>query len=283
MDQIVRVWRERAGACAKPLAEAGAEMLICTGGSIASMLDPSQIAMAIAGLSVAGLVKGAAGMGFSTTALPLLVLALGVEKAMPLVLIPSMSSNIFVMVESGEFTAMVRRFWLLLVSLIPGLLLGIWSLAVVDKALAGAALGTIILVYGIHAFTRPALRLRQALEKPLQVPVGIANGFVNGLTGSQIFPLPPYLLTLDLKPNQFTQTNNIAFTLSSLVMMAGLTQIGFMTREIFLLSVAGIIPTYFSVKIGGLIRRRIDPVTFRKIVLAVLMALGAALVARWLA
>ncbi len=246
------------------------------------MSEPYQILLACLGLSVAGLVKGAAGMGFSTTALPLLVLALGVEKAMPLVLIPSLSSNIFVMIESGEFIGMIRRFWLLLISLIPGLLLGIWCLAIIDKTLAGAALGTIILVYGVYAFTQPALKLRKALEKPLQVPVGMANGFVNGLTGSQIFPLPPYLLKLDLKPNQFTQTNNIAFTLSSLVMMAGLTKIGFMTKEIFLLSIAGIIPTWISVKLGGMIRNRIHPETFRKMVLAVLMALGAVLVVRWL-
>jgi uncharacterized membrane protein YfcA len=245
------------------------------------MIDAYHIFLAALGLCVAGLVKGAAGMGFSTTALPLLVLALGVEKAMPLVLIPSMSSNVFVMIESGEFGAMVRRFWLLLLCLLPGLVLGIWCLSVVDRGLAAAALGSIIVVYGVYALTRPVLRLPQHLERPLQVPVGIANGFVNGLTGSQIFPLPPYLLMLDLKPNQFTQTNNIAFTLSSLVMMAGLTTIGFMTKEIFLLSIAGIVPTYLAVKAGGMIRNRIDPDTFRKVVICVLMVLGAALVVRW--
>lgn len=244
------------------------------------MIDVAQIALAFAGLAIAGLVKGAAGMGFSTTALPLLVLALGVEKAMPLVLIPSLSSNIFVMIDSGEFGAMTKRFWLLLASLIPGLVLGLWCLAVIDTAIAGAVLGLVIILYGCYALGRPQLKIGPRWEKPLQIPVGVANGFVNGLTGSQIFPLPPYLLTLDLKPNQFTQANNIAFTLSSIVMMAGLTQIGFMTREIFLLSIVGIVPVYFAVRAGGLIRNRIDPGLFHKMVLVVLMVLGAALIAK---
>jgi uncharacterized membrane protein YfcA len=246
------------------------------------MLDWSQLLFAASGLLAAGLVKGTAGMGFSTTALPLLVLSLGVETAMPLVLIPSLSSNVFVMIEAGEFDAMVRRFWLMLLCLVPGLILGIWCLAVVDKASAAAVLGLVLVVYGIYALSRPAIRLPPHLEKPLQVPVGVMNGFVNGLTGSQIFPLPPYLLTLDLKPNQFTQTNNIAFTLSSLVMMAGLTQIGFMTLPIFLVSIAGIVPTYFGVKLGGMVRARIDAGTFRKMIIVVLMALGAVLIAKWL-
>lgn len=244
------------------------------------MIDATQLTLAFLGLAIAGLVKGAAGMGFSTTALPLLVLSLGVEKAMPLVLIPSLSSNIFVMIDSGEFRAMSRRFRLLFACLIPGLVLGLWCLAVIDKTSAGAALGLVLILYGSYALSRPQLKLNPELEKPLQIPVGIANGFVNGLTGSQIFPLPTYLLSLDLKPNQFTQTNNIAFTLSSLVMMAGLTKIGFMTLEIFLLSIAGIIPVYFAVKAGGLMRNVIDPDMFRKLVLIVLMVLGAALIAK---
>ncbi|MDP4594786.1 MAG: sulfite exporter TauE/SafE family protein [Beijerinckiaceae bacterium] len=246
------------------------------------MVDPLHIALAAAGLFIAGLVKGAAGMGFSTTALPLLVLSLGVETAMPLVLIPSLSSNVFVMIEAGEFRAMVSRFWLMLLCLVPGLCLGLWCLAVVDKASAAAVLGLVLVVYGIYALTQPAIKLPPHLERPLQPPVGLLNGFVNGLTGSQIFPLPPFLLTLDLKSNQFTQTNNIAFTLSSLIMMAGLTQIGFMTKAIFVLSVFGIVPTYIGVMLGGKVRARLDVETFRKLVLLVLMALGLVLVVRWM-
>ena len=103
------------------------------------MSDPQQWIAAAGALAVAGLVKGAAGMGFSTTALPLLVLALGVEKAMPLALIPSMSSNIFVMIEAGGFAAMVRRFWLMFLGLLPGLAAGLWCLALVRQS--GAAGG----------------------------------------------------------------------------------------------------------------------------------------------
>lgn len=246
------------------------------------MTDPFHLFLACAGLLIAGLVKGAAGMGFSTTALPLLVLVLGVETAMPLVILPSLSSNVFVMVEAGEFRAMVRRFWLLLVCLLPGLVLGLWCLAVVDRTLAAAALGLVLIIYGLYALTQPAIRLPAGLEKPLQAPVGLMNGFVNGLTGSQIFPLPSYLLMLDLKPNQFTQTNNIAFTLSSLVMLAGLTQIGFMTPAIFLLSICGIVPTYLGVRLGSRLRARLDVEAFRKMVVIVLMALGLVLVIKWL-
>jgi len=249
---------------------------------IFTAFSASDIGFAIGGLFVAALVKGAAGMGFSTTALPLLVLALGVETAMPLVLIPSLSSNVFVMIQSREFTAMVRRFWFMMVCIVPGVVAGLWCLAVVDRAIAAAVLGLVLIVYGLYALSSPVIQLPPRLEKPLQGPVGLANGFVNGLTGSQIFPATPFLLMLDLKPNQFTQTNNITFTLATVIMMAGLTQIGFMTLAILLLSIAGIVPVYIGVYLGGLFRDRLDIETFRKMVLAVLMALGAVLIAKWM-
>ncbi len=78
-----------------------------------------------ASLLFAALVKGVTGLGFSTTAMPLLTLAVGLERALPLVLMPSITSNILVMVDAGHFRASVRRFWPLYVALLPGIALGL--------------------------------------------------------------------------------------------------------------------------------------------------------------
>lgn len=52
---------------------------------------------------VAAFVKGATGLGFSTSALPILALGLGLKSAMPLVIIPSLVSNAIVMMQAGHF------------------------------------------------------------------------------------------------------------------------------------------------------------------------------------
>lgn len=49
---------------------------------------------------VAAFVKGATGLGFSTSALPILALGLGLKSAMPLVIIPSLVSNAIVMMQA---------------------------------------------------------------------------------------------------------------------------------------------------------------------------------------
>ena len=85
--------------------------------------------------------KGITGLGFTTTSLPILAIFLGLKEALPLVIIPSVFSNIVVMRQVGRFGETVRLFWPLLLALLPGLILGLWILSQVDGELAGAALG----------------------------------------------------------------------------------------------------------------------------------------------
>ena len=51
----------------------------------------------------AGLVKGTTGLGFATTALSFLVYAIGLKEALPLLIVPSVVSNLIVMRDAGHF------------------------------------------------------------------------------------------------------------------------------------------------------------------------------------
>lgn len=47
-------------------------------------------------------------------------------------------------------------------------------------------------------------------EKRLRVPTGFLTGFINGLTGSQVMPVLPYLFSLNLDIKTFVQAINFA-------------------------------------------------------------------------
>ncbi|MFM9842821.1 MAG: sulfite exporter TauE/SafE family protein [Dongiaceae bacterium] len=252
-------------------------------------MDPLQLAIVGFGLLIAGVVKGATGLGYSTCALPVLTLAVGLHTAMPLVLFPSLASNLTVMAGAGHFRATLRRFLWLYLALLPGLGLGLLLLLRIDQDAAASVLGLVIVAYCVFAFWRIDLRLAGRFERPLlagrferplQIPVGLLNGLINGLTGSQIMPLVPYMLSLRLDPRRFVQAVNIGFTLSSLVMVVGLSQAGVLTGTTFLVSVAGIAPAMLGGWLGGKLRERLPEAKFRPLVLGVLMVLGAILMSR---
>ncbi len=237
-----------------------------------------EIIIAIIGLGCAGLVKGATGIGYSTTALPIVALAVGLDHAIPLVILPSITSNLSVMISAGDFRPMLIRFRALYLALLPGLLTGLYLLSSVPVNHAGRVLGVVILMYATYALTRPALNLGHRAERVLNVPVGYLNGLINGLTGSQLLPIVPYSLSLGLSPAAIVQFTNIAFTISSLIMIAGLYRIGFLNGTVFLLSAAGVVPGLFGVSVGTRLRKKIQPETFRKGVLLVLCVMAMLLI-----
>lgn len=244
-------------------------------------MDPVDIAIVAAAFFFAAFVKGATGLGFSTSAIAPLALALGLKTAIPLLIVPSLCSNLLVMRDAGHFRATLRHFWPLFLAAIPGVLMGLTLLAWIDGRPAGAVLGAVLVVYALYALAKPDYRLGRLWGTARgQVPVGALTGLVNGLTGSQVMPVLPYLMGLGLPPDRFVQAINCSFTVSSLVMLAGLSKLGLMTGPIALISVLGILPVWLGVRAGTAVRRRLSDALFRRAVLILLIALGLSLVAR---
>ena len=92
-------------------------------------------------LLFAGCVKGATGLGYSTTSLPLLALVIGLKPALPLVLAPSFASNLVVLAGVRPLGPAFRRFAPLLVAAPLGVAGGLTLLGRIEGASAGAALG----------------------------------------------------------------------------------------------------------------------------------------------
>ncbi|MEM6587368.1 MAG: sulfite exporter TauE/SafE family protein [Pseudomonadota bacterium] len=222
--------------------------------------------------------KGITGLGFSTTCLPILALVVGLKDALPLVIIPSIWSNLIVMRQAGRFGETVARFWPMLLALLPGLCLGLWVLSGVDGVQAGAVLGVILLMWCAFSVTTPNLSLPPHLERPLAPVSGILTGFVNGLTGSQVMPAVPFLMMLKMERDLFIQAINCSFTLSSFVMAIGLSHLGLFAWSDILISALGACLVFFGVRMGEAVRHRLSEQRFRNAVLGMLTLMGLGLI-----
>lgn len=231
----------------------------------------------------AGFVKGVTGLGFSTTCLPILVLAVGLKSAMPLLVIPSIVSNVIVSWQSGGVRPTLRRFWPMYLATVPGLVVGLMLLAQSPEDALTILLGVVIIAYGTFALSRPDLALRASLERPLKPVVGFLTGVVNGVTGSQLIPVLPFLLALHVAPATLLVAMNISFTVSSSVLLIGFIKLGLMTLKGAVISMAGLGCVFAGTHIGGELRKRMAPELFRSVVLITLIALGIVLIVKNLA
>ncbi|MFK5927318.1 MAG: sulfite exporter TauE/SafE family protein [Desulfuromusa sp.] len=229
---------------------------------------------------VAGSIKGLTGIGFSTSCLPIMALRLDLKVAIPLVIVPSIVSNIAVMVQAGNFRKAINRFWPLYVANIPGLLLGLAVLVAINVNSARAVLALVLIAYALWALSNKTVLLSKKWERRLKLTAGFCNGFVNGLTGSQVMPVLPYLLSLNLNKNDFVQAINISFTLSSFVMLLGMNRLGYLSPQVLLLALFGLIPVLATVYIAGRLQKYLTGTSHRKLVLSFLLIMGLILLVR---
>ncbi len=229
---------------------------------------------------VAASLKGITGLGFSTICLPILSTFIDLKVAIPLVIIPSLSSNILVMIQAGRFKEALQRFWPLYISAIPGLMLGVSVLSSVKSSWSRAVLGAILFMFALWAWRTQALVLSKTAERRWSGPVGLVTGVVNGITGSQVMPVLPFLLALQLHKDLFVQAINLSFTLSSLVMLVLLSRFGMLSFGTLGVAAVGILPVAIGIFLGGKLRQRLPDEAFRKVVLIFLLVLGLSLMIR---
>jgi len=241
-----------------------------------------QAAAALLAFLVAASLKGITGLGFSTICLALLGGLLDLRIAIPLVLLPSLASNLLVMWQAGGLREALVRFWPMYLASLPGLVGGVYVLESADGALTRAALGLVLMLYAAWALLWRTAPVPARTERWLRAPVGLATGLVNGVTGSQVVPVLPFLLSLDLRKDAFVQAINVSFTLGSLTMLGMLGNFGRLAPQLLLIGVLGVVPVALGIRLGGAVRTRLPETGFRRAVLLFLLLMGAGLVARLL-
>ena len=245
-------------------------------------MDTSTLILAFCAFFTASFLKGLTGLGFSTLCLGLLASFIDIRLAIPLIFLPSLSSNIFVMVDAGHFLDALKRFWILFITALPGVLFGVWFLGNSTNESPKAILGMVMCLYGIWGIKNKAFYLSPRTEKRWQGPIGFISGMINGTTGSQIMPIMPYLLSLDMPRNLFVQTINLSFTINTILLAFCFGKLGFLTMPVVWISAVGILPVAVGIYLGSGLRKKISEERYRNIVFVLLVVLGASLLIRHL-
>lgn len=234
----------------------------------------------VTALVFSAFVKGSLGMGFSTICLAILANFIDLKTAISIVLIPSLVSNLVIMITSGHWRLSIRTFWPMLLMALPGMLLGLQLLKTRNNTLSLLVLSLVLIGYGIWGLRNHDFRIRDQHIPLLNPIIGLLTGTVNGATGSQIFPIMPYLLSLNISKDLMVQTINMSFTLCSLVMLAGLFSINALNFTSMLAYSLGVIPVMISVIIGNRVRAHLTDRRFRFAVMLLIIFLGGIMLLR---
>ncbi|MFA9408378.1 MAG: sulfite exporter TauE/SafE family protein [Candidatus Dadabacteria bacterium] len=241
-------------------------------------MDTDILIIVYATFFAAAFIKGLTGLGFVSLCLPVIALFVKLEEAIPLVVLPSLLSNMIMIYQTGRLKQSLRRFWLLYISALPGIYAGVLILNMVGNYAAKIILGVVSIAYSLLLLLKIEISIPEKNERILSVPVGLTNGFLNGLTGTQIIPMLPYLLSLKLDRNGMINAINLGFTLSIIVLLIIFGKFDLISLETLKYSIVGAIPVAAGIYLGGKLRHKISEERFKLAVLIILIIIGVNLI-----
>ncbi len=223
---------------------------------------------------VAGIAKGAIGMGLPPIALALMTFAVPLEDALALMVVPSMATNIWQAIYGKDFLKLLRRFWTMALASVASLIFVAVVFGHLGSQRAMAWVGVILVLYAALALTawRPAVS--HATERWANPLIGLASGAVAGVTGVAAVPFLPYMQSLDIDRHDLVQALGIMFLFIIGALTLALAVQGAFDSANLVGAIAAIVPTFFGVWLGQKTRNAVSPEAFRRIFLLGMFAVG---------
>lgn len=223
---------------------------------------------------LAGTVKGAIGLGLPTVAMGLLGLLMRPAEAAALLLVPSLITNLWQLMQGPHVGKLLRRLWGMLVAIALGTLAGAGLMTGTGGQHTALALGIALMLYALLGLWRLTLLIPPTLERWVGPLVGIVTGLITGATGIFVIPAVPYLNALGLPRDALIQALGLSFTLSTLALGLGLLWHHALPLESVGISMLALLPALLGMIIGSRLRAHIAAETFRRCFFSGLLLLG---------
>jgi uncharacterized membrane protein YfcA len=154
---------------------------------------------------------------------------------------------------------------------------GTWLLTYIDPDYLRTGIGVLLILYSTYSLARPHLKPMHA-GFAVDTGVGFVNGVLGGLTGLA-GPIITMWCTLrgwpkDMQRAIYQPVILVAFVLT----LTSLTVAGAIDRELVTIYLSGLIPLAAGVWVGLKLYGHLDEVSFRKVILVLLLISGVALI-----
>ncbi|MDU0960447.1 MAG: sulfite exporter TauE/SafE family protein, partial [Bradyrhizobium sp.] len=186
------------------------------------MTDPLLIFIAFA-LTLAGFVKGALGLGLPTISVGLLAIAMPPGRALAIVIVPAVITNIWQTFAGPYLRDIAKRLWPLMAGTAIGICLNAGALSHGSTRYGNVALGVLLTVYATLGLTRLAFKVARPHEKWVGGIVGLLTGLISAATGVQVVPSVPYMQAIGLEKDELVQALGVFFTIATLTLAFNLT------------------------------------------------------------
>jgi uncharacterized membrane protein YfcA len=227
-----------------------------------------------AALLLAGFVKGVVGLGLPTVSIGLLAVTMQPSRAIAIVIVPAIVTNIWQTFAGPHLRDIIRRLWPLMAGTVTGIWLNGGMLSGPYARYGGVVLGVLLVIYAIVGLSKFNFSVARSNEKWIGGIVGLVTGAVSAATGVQVIPSMPFIQAIGMEKDEFVQALGVFFTVATLALAFNLTSAGLLSASTALPGAVAMASAFAGMFIGQLVRSRMQPEAFRRWFLIAMILLG---------
>src|SRR6266481_5377297 len=232
-----------------------------------------------AALLLAGFVKGVVGLGLPTVSIGLLAVTMQPSRAIAIVIVPAIVTNIWQTFAGPHLRDIIRRLWPLMAGTVIGIWLNAGMLSGPYARYGGVVLGVLLVIYAIVGLSKFNFSVARSNEKWIGGIVGLVTGMVSAATGVQVVPSMPFMQAIGMEKDELVQALGVFFTVATLALAFNLTASGLLTAATALPGAVAMVASFAGMFIGQAVRNRMRPDLFRRWFLIAMIFLGIYLAA----
>jgi uncharacterized membrane protein YfcA len=215
------------------------------------------------------------GFGLALVSMPLLTVILGIQTAAPLVALIGLVTELVLLIYFRE-ALNLQVVWRLALASVVGVPIGVLVLQRVDESLVLAFLGLVVAGYALYALMN--FRLPAVQQAGWAYGAGFLAGILGGAYNTSGPPVIIYGHCRGWSPAAFKGNLQGFFLLNTVVILISHFLAANFTPLVWQYSLVALPAAALGIVAGLGLDKRINPVTFRKIVLVALLLLGVWLI-----
>lgn len=241
-------------------------------------------AVIYAAVIAGGLVQGAFGFGFPAISTPFLVLATDVKTAIIINLLPNLTLNFISIVQGGNWSESLGKYWRVAVYVGAGSFLGAQVLIFAPSEPLRLLLAAMIFAY-LYQEKLATLDWSWLTRYPRssELTFGIVGGFFSGTVNLSLPALLIYFMLLGLPLIAMTQILNLCFFGGRSVQAITLGAAGEISIATALANVPLTLVAIAGLYVGTKLQQRISAAAFNRMLKRILFVIGLVLIVQGLA
>src|SRR5262244_8094 len=193
-------------------------------------IEPFLIVIAAVFL-LAGFIKGVIGLGLPTVSVSLLAVAMPPGKALAIVIVPAIVTNIWQTFVGPYLRDIVKRLWPLMIGTAAGIWLNAGAMTGPNARYGTIVLGILLMIYAVTGLTKLNFEVAPRNEKWLGGIVGLVTGVISASSGVQVMPSVPYMQAIGMEKDELVQALGVFFTVATLALSVNLTAAGLLSAS----------------------------------------------------